>query len=257
MADLLEQKTFGTLDQQFLHWYYFTKVSAINGLIAPLLSSGRRSFLCLDIGAGNGIISFGLSKLNQCHNLIWNRVDINYTANDLLSDPLKARTIPPGAVYDIIVACDVLEHLESPAMLVEKLLQHCHANTMLAITVPAHQYLWSYHDVALKHYKRYTIMDLISDLNPHFYILDISYMYRILLPALILYRKILIHFFPRLTNRSYSDMKPLPYLQNTILTWLLRFEFIAARICPCAAYIHGSTILALAKPSQSKELPVV
>lgn len=251
MADLCEQQTFTSLEQQFHHWYYFTKISAINDLIAPHLSSNRGPFLCLDIGAGNGIISYGLSKLNPYYDLKWNRIDINYSNDDLLRDPLKARTIPRNAVYDIIVACDVLEHLRSPTDLVQELRDHCHSKTILAITVPAHQYLWSYHDVALRHFKRYTTQELISDLTPCFYVISTSYLYRLLLPVLFIYRKLNMILSPKPENRTSSDMQPLPYLLNAILTWLLQCEGFITRAFTFSAQPQGSSILVIAKPCQT------
>lgn len=57
---------------------------------------------------------------------------------------------------DLVLLTDVIEHVEDDAGLVRGALRLAAAGGCLLLTVPAHPELWSEHDVALGHRRRYT-----------------------------------------------------------------------------------------------------
>jgi len=57
--------------------------------------------------------------------------------------------------YDVICAMDVLEHVEKDDELLNSMIHMLKPNGTLLITVPAFQFLFSYHDLKLKHLRRY------------------------------------------------------------------------------------------------------
>ncbi|WP_206755730.1 class I SAM-dependent methyltransferase [Leptolyngbya sp. FACHB-671] len=58
--------------------------------------------------------------------------------------------------YDIICALDVVEHIEDDKTAVKWLVDRLKPGGYLITTVPAYQWLFSDHDIALGHYRRYT-----------------------------------------------------------------------------------------------------
>lgn len=64
--------------------------------------------------------------------------------------------------FDLILMMDVLEHVENPGELLNNALKYASPTSQIFITVPAYQWLWSQHDVALGHYRRYTTNRLRS-----------------------------------------------------------------------------------------------
>ncbi|MER3559157.1 MAG: methyltransferase type 11, partial [Armatimonadota bacterium] len=58
--------------------------------------------------------------------------------------------------FRLIVALDVLEHLPDEAHALAELWRVLEPDGWLITTVPAYRWLWSKHDVALHHYRRYT-----------------------------------------------------------------------------------------------------
>jgi SAM-dependent methyltransferase len=58
--------------------------------------------------------------------------------------------------YDIICALDVIEHIENDYGAAQWLADHLKPGGFLIATVPAYQWLFSEHDIALGHYRRYT-----------------------------------------------------------------------------------------------------
>jgi len=64
---------------------------------------------------------------------------------------------------EIILLADVIEHIEQDHNFLQELIRSMRPNTLLLITAPAHPSLWSPHDVALGHKRRYT-MDTFQQL---------------------------------------------------------------------------------------------
>lgn len=66
-----------------------------------------------------------------------------------------------GRRFDLVLLCDVLEHVEDDAGMLESLVSaHLAPGGLVMITVPAFQSLFSEHDRFLKHYRRYRLAEL-------------------------------------------------------------------------------------------------
>ena len=61
-----------------------------------------------------------------------------------------------GVSYDVLLAMDVLEHIENDTDALAAWLPHVKSGGYVLITVPAFQWLWSYHDDRLGHVRRHT-----------------------------------------------------------------------------------------------------
>lgn len=62
--------------------------------------------------------------------------------------------------FDLILATDVLEHLEDDRTALRELRRVSAPNGRLLVTVPAYRWLWSQHDTAHHHFRRYTLRAL-------------------------------------------------------------------------------------------------
>jgi SAM-dependent methyltransferase len=66
-----------------------------------------------------------------------------------------------GRRFDLILLCDVLEHVEDDVAVLERLRRdHLAPDGLVLVTVPAFQALFSAHDRFLKHHRRYTLSGL-------------------------------------------------------------------------------------------------
>jgi len=125
----------------------------------------------LDVGAGDGFVARALlpqlpagSKV-ECY-------DANYTDEMLRkleaeSPALRFHRRPPEGPFDLIMMLDVLEHVPDDVQFLSQF-----ASTLLAangkvlISVPAYMGLFTQHDIAIGHYRRYDapgMRDLIAD----------------------------------------------------------------------------------------------
>ena len=72
---------------------------------------------------------------------------------------------PPGDGFDLIIMLDVLEHIEDDRAALHQLAELLTPEGRLLITVPALPILWSIHDEANAHYRRYRRSELKSRLE--------------------------------------------------------------------------------------------
>jgi hypothetical protein len=116
----------------------------------------------LDIGSGDGWLAQRLAEQLGPDTTVtcW---DANYTAADLveLSDgangAVRFTAEPPDGEFDVISLFDVLEHVEDDeSFLTDVLDRHGGPGVSVLVTVPAHQCVFSHHDVALRHHRRYS-----------------------------------------------------------------------------------------------------
>lgn len=81
-------------------------------------------------------------------------------------------------IFDFVLMMDVLEHIEDDAGFLVYLKRYLKQDTVLVITVPAFQSLFSLHDRELHHFRRYSYKSLKEILQKSGYqIMDWSYFY--------------------------------------------------------------------------------
>jgi SAM-dependent methyltransferase len=123
------------------------------------LSTARR---VLDVGAGDGFLARALlQQMSPGGQVVC--VDTHYSDQDLrrFGDPpvagLSFTRVRPAGAFDLVLLLDVVEHIEDDrGFLAEIVSQSLAPAGMVLVSVPAWQFLYSQHDVELKHFRRYS-----------------------------------------------------------------------------------------------------
>jgi SAM-dependent methyltransferase len=133
-------------------------------LLFPTSAATDKTLRILEIGAGSGRTAEVLSRFG-----VVDAVEIEPIAIDILKNSrhvrrLFTRTVPfpSDERYDLICAMDVLEHVQDDKQVFQWMVDHLDPEGKLFLTVPAYQFLFSYHDVALGHYRRYRLEQLVA-----------------------------------------------------------------------------------------------
>ena len=157
--DLKEEEILG--DQIASHWYYAAKGRALLRDLA-----GRQPASILDIGAGSGFFSKLLLRETAAARATC--VDIGYP-NDrdetCAGKPVAFRRGIEASDADLVLAMDVMEHVDDDAGLMRGYVDRVRSGTNFIVSVPAFQFLWSAHDVFLDHRRRYTLPQLTAALT--------------------------------------------------------------------------------------------
>ena len=145
------------LDQ--LHWWYRARREVIAALIRRHALPPKDGKL-LEVGCGTG---HNLPMLETFGTV--DAIEIDEAARGLaekrLGRPVHGSRLPelPGIAeghYDLIGAFDVIEHIEDDTAAVASLARRLKLGGKLVVTVPAHQWMWSAHDVVNHHQRRYS-----------------------------------------------------------------------------------------------------
>jgi len=125
--------------------------------------------------------------------------------------------------YGFIGLFDVIEHIEDDEASLRSLHETLTHDGLLAITVPAYQFLWSEHDVSHQHFRRYNKRSLTSLLKDTGYeIITMSYWNTFLfLPAVVV----------RFLGQSGTSTLNTSGFVNTLLLCIVALESNVLRFC--------------------------
>ncbi|MFA5033775.1 MAG: class I SAM-dependent methyltransferase [bacterium] len=204
----------------------------------------NKNIKILDGGCGTGGNSSCLADYGIVFGIDNSRVAIQFAKNQnkkLLVSTIEDLPFKRNA-FDIIVLLDVLEHidLENPALVtIKKTLKN---KGYLIITVPAFNFLWSSHDKASHHKRRYTYATLKKTLQQAgFRIEKLSYMSFFLFPFICMIRVMRNFCFLKKTT---SDLVPTNNMLNNVLTSLY---YIEAWLLGHISFPFGTSLLCIAK----------
>jgi len=151
--------------------------------------------------------------------------------------------VPPGA-FDVVVALDVLEHLDDDVAAAREIRLALAPGGLLLATVPAYSWLWSNHDIALGHRRRYARRQLLEVLErAGFDVERCSYVMSAILPAAAAVR-LAERLRPRARRPPESGYLPVPSLLNSLLSHLVGLDGYLVRWLNLP---FGLSVLALAR----------
>ncbi len=169
----------------------------------------------LEIGCGTGFV---LSEIRKKH------PRMTLSGSDLFSEGLRfARTrIPDASFYrmdacrmpfdrefDLILALDVLEHVEDDSRAIGEIFRSLKPGGGAVVTVPQHPWLWTIQDEKAFHRRRYTRQELTAKMaGKGFRIVSVTSFITLLLPVLIISR-IFAGFALNGRKREYDPLREL------------------------------------------------
>lgn len=139
------------------HFWFKAKTLLIDVLLKKL--PHQKDLKILNIGVGVGDDLDVIAQYGDIHAL-----DIDQNALDLIVQKrvvkktcADACQLPyPENAFDLVVSFDVMEHVENDNKMAEEIFRVLKPQGHYIFTVPAYNFLFSAHDRALHHFRRYT-----------------------------------------------------------------------------------------------------
>lgn len=178
----------------------------------------------LEIGCGTG---HNLPMLAQFGEI--DAIEIDETARAKASERLGKAVgtsplpelvgVEPGS-YDLVAVLDVIEHVEDDVAALEAIATALKPGGRILITVPAHQWMWSAHDVVNHHKRRYSKAGFAALLaKAGLQGRKLGYFNSLLFPVAVAAR-----FAGKLMGKDDSDDSPPPKPLNTLFEGIFRLE---------------------------------
>jgi len=174
------------------HWWFVTKKEIVLAAINEHVHKNDTQKV-LDIGCGSGLMLNALEDVGQTFGMDMSDDAISFSKEIFkgkVEKGLLPDQIPYGENYfDLIVALDVIEHIEKDVDSLRAIRSRIVENGKAIITVPAYMFLWSAFDELNEHKRRYTLSELNAKLiQAGFKVEKISYFNTILFPVVFIIR---------------------------------------------------------------------
>jgi SAM-dependent methyltransferase len=148
-------------EQEETHWWFRGRRRVIWALLGRAGLPDRPRLLDAGCGTGRNLVEFGV--LGPARGIDPSEQAVAFCRKRGLDQVSRARIeeLPfDAASFDLLLACDVIEHVPDDARALAELRRVAAPGARLLLTVPAYGWLWSSHDVYMHHHRRYTLRDL-------------------------------------------------------------------------------------------------
>ena len=141
------------------HWWFTARRRILEGVIKRIVRPPPDARI-LELGAGTG---HNLAMLSRFGEVEASELDpiARELATERLGKPVVAAALPDLALfkadsYDLVALLDVLEHVSDDTGSIAAIRGLLKPGGALLLTVPINPWMWSAHDVAHHHYRRYS-----------------------------------------------------------------------------------------------------
>jgi len=145
------------------HWWYRGRRRVIRAELGRLPLPARADIL--DAGCGSGRTMQELAGYGAVQGVELSESAVEVARARGVGEVVIGRLeeLPwPEESFDLITCLDVIEHTPDDRLTLAELRRVCRVGGYLLVTVPAYPLLWSEHDVANHHFRRYSRSSLRS-----------------------------------------------------------------------------------------------
>lgn len=225
------------------HWWFAGRRALLRSILASL--SFPSPCLCLDIGCGVGsnlatITTSGTTVVGVDREFLALELARKTSPFSLINGDLTHLPVRPESV-GLIVAMDVLEHLEDDTKGIHSIHQALKKEGHLILTVPAFHFLWGIQDEVTGHWRRYSRKEILDRVREGgFEIVRSSYFNFFLFVPILLARR--LFRFLRLKIRSENEVNS-PWI-NGVLKSVFSIEPCLLRVI---SFPVGASIFCVAR----------
>ncbi len=239
-------------DIESFYWWFIARRKLIREVVSTHSNDPAHTTI-LDVGCGTGLNHEMLSEFGLVFGTDSSEEALKFSRkrnvqNLVLSDAEALQFA--DETFEVVTALDVLEHVNDDLKALAEIWRVTKPDGLLIITVPAYGFLWSEHDEALHHRRRYAAHELRNKLvNAGFEVERSTYFISLLFFPILFMR--IVQNLRKQSLRPRTSHVILPKWLNALLVKILDFErwFLRFSNLP-----FGVSIVCTArKPSLAKE----
>ena len=233
------------------YWWFVARRRLLDSLVRVIAGEFQRPTI-LDVGCGTGMNYSVLGRHGDTFSSDASEEALRFSRGRGIDGLVRSHveSLPfVDSTFDIVTALDMLEHVDDDLEALDELLRVTGENGVLLITVPAYGFLWSEHDEALHHRRRYAASELRNKLtNAGFVVERITYYITFLFFPILFMR--FVQSVSRTSIHAKTSHVILPRWLNSLLIAILGLERFLLR---WLNFPFGVSIVCLArKPAKDR-----
>ena len=200
----------------------------------------------LDVGCGTGVNLALFQKFGTVFGVDASPDAVQYCRQRgfLNVQEGRAEALPfPDQTFDMVAAVELLEHMKDDEKVLGEFSRVLKKGGFLFLTVPAYQFLWTEHDDALGHQRRYTLGGLRDKLQRSGFAVEKETYMVFFTSPLFLYR-LFKKIFRRNKRKPETSYVKIPDFLNKVLVFPF---FLEARIVQIGRLPFGTSIVLVAR----------
>ena len=254
------------------YWWFAGRRAIVSRLLQEALSTRTKSageINLLDLGCGTGanlptvsdvVSGDGGTPGGRVVALDYSPLALEFAQQHLGELPISllrgdATRLPFASnSFDIVTMLDVLEHVENDAASVQEIFRVLKPGGAFVLSVPAYQKLWSAHDEALHHFRRYEYSGLRAVLRQGgFHVWRLSFAMSLMPPIAWFWRRFILPFQPHRPRaaKRHSEGAVLPAVPPILNAALVKYLEGDGEIIRRYPLKFGTSLVAIARKPRS------
>lgn len=231
------------------YWWFVARRKLALTLLQDALGSQNIAGNLVDLGCGTGAALADLSAMGTATGVDFSSLALEFSQKRglkrlVLGDgqniPLQSESVKG------MISLDIFEHIPDDIAAFRESFRILEPGGVLVLSVPAFQWLWGPHDVALMHFRRYTKGQVLSRLAEAGFIVEkASYSVFWLFPVVVLLR-----LRDRISRREAKVS--LPQVSDSMNNRLIRLQDWEMERIRKGSLPWGSSVVAIARKPKTK-----
>ena len=224
------------------YWWHTARRTIVRRILRRFAPPRAR---ILDLGCGTGATTASLAEFGAVCGIDMGPAALKHaSARGLAVARGSAEHVPLRAsALDVVVALDVLEHLDDDRRALREILRVLRPGGILLATVPAYTFLWSSHDDAIGHRRRYVRSELRERVAAAGFEIPLcSYIMGSVLPI-----AVVVRLAERLRPRRGPPQSSYPELPRAVNAVLARVAALGGQLAPIVPLPFGLSIMIVAR----------
>lgn len=207
------------------YWWHVGRKFILAKILKKWAGQKTKNNLIIDFGCGTGGNFEFLERFGKVIGIDNSETALAFCSGKSATRLFNGNNIPfPDDSADLITTLDVLEHIDNDSEILKEHWRVLKKNGKILITVPAYRFIWSEHDEALGHRRRYIAGELKNKLRQNgFRVVKISYAVTFVFPIILFYR-VYKGIFPNNPLKPKTSYVILPEFINRLFINFMKLE---------------------------------